>query len=60
MATLDLTAELTVPHPDDPNITVTLRWTDRSRHGPTEQTRAALLAALASMQPRRPLCNRQR
>lgn len=42
MSTLDVTSELTVSHPDDPEVTLTLRWTDRAGHAPGSLTADAM------------------
>lgn len=48
MATFDLATEITLQHPEDPDVTLTLRWTDRSRLGPSGTTRGALADVLAT------------
>jgi hypothetical protein len=54
MATFDVSSEVTIVHPEDPDVSLTLRWTERALLGPTGDTRDALVAVLETFAPRRP------
>lgn len=54
MRTFAMTSELTIAHPTDDGVTVTLRWDDRSKHGPSEETQAAMRAVLSGLAERTP------